>query len=109
MRKKSKSNKYSHLSDIEKAFVKNYSYDELQMLKTYNVDKLKQIIAEQNAHVLKAKKEMESNAEFKAAQEVLQTFRSAFNETKNFADSKRVFALSLLQKEGVVDMGAELE
>lgn len=107
--KKSKSNKYSHLSDIEKAFVKNYSYDELQMVKTYSADRLKQIVAEQNAHVLKAKKEMEANSEYKAAQEVLQTFRSAFNETKNFADSKRVLALSLLQKEGVVDMGADLE
>lgn len=107
--KKSKSNKYSHLSDIEKAFVKNYSYDELQMVKSYSADRLKQIVAEQNAHVLKAKKEMESNSEYKAAQEILQTFRSAFNETKNFADSKRVLALSLLQKEGVVDMGADLE
>ena len=107
--KKSKSNKYSHLSDIEKAFVKNYSYDELQMVKTYSADKLKQVVAEQNAHVLKAKKEMESNLEYKAAQEVLQTFRSAFNETKNFGDSKKVLALSLLQKEGVVDMGADLE
>lgn len=100
---------YEKLNKIESAFVKLYSEEEMALIKALDVDKLKDLVASTNAHVLKAKKEMENNPEYKAAKEIMDTFREGFNETKKYSDAKKMLCLLALQTQGIVDIGSEEE
>lgn len=104
-KKKSKSVSTSH--PIEAAFEKLYSSEEADLIKTYDVEKLKLIVAEQNAHVMKAKTEMEANPEFQLAKQKIDDFRGAFSDTKKFSDAKKLLCLYILQQKGIVDCGAD--
>jgi hypothetical protein len=106
-RRKKKSARLAGANKIEQTFVKLYSEDELNVTKTFDVEKLKLIVAEQNAYVMKAKSEMEANPEFQVAKQKIDDFRGAFSDTRKFADSKKLLALYLLQTRGVVDMGED--
>lgn len=108
-KRKKKNPRLEGLSPVESTFVKLYSLEEMELLKTFEVDKLKQIVAETNAHTMKAKKEMEENPEFQKAKEVMDTFRASYSDVKKFADAKKILSLHLLQAKGVVDCGAEEE
>lgn len=93
----------------ESKFLKLFSEEELSLLKSKEVEDLKQIIAETNATVIKAKKEMDSNPEFIAAKEKVDDFRGAFNDTKKYANTKKDLCLYLLQLKGIVDCGLSEE
>jgi uncharacterized small protein (DUF1192 family) len=104
-RKSFKSRAHDAMSDFEKAFVKAYSEEELQVLRTLGVEELKQRVADANAHVMKSKKEMQANPNYMSAEETLKDFRGAFNEAKKHADAKKNMCLQLLDAQGVVDIG----
>ena len=69
-------------SKHEEKFIKHYSSEELDLMRSHDTEKLKSIVAECNAHVMKSKKEVEDNAEYQAAAEVLKVFREGLNEVK---------------------------
>ena len=90
---------------IEKVFTKYYSDEELVLCRNKSITELKDVVAQTNAHVLKAKSEMEANAEYQKAKEVIDTFRASFSEVKQYADAKKMLCLYLLQTKGEVDIG----
>jgi hypothetical protein len=93
------------LTDAERAFAKHFSTEELKLLKTLDIDKLKHIVIECDGNLIKAKRELESGTEYKKAMDVLQDLRSGFNSLKKIQDTKRMLALELLAKQGVGDIG----
>jgi hypothetical protein len=107
MKFKRKKKQREALNPIEAAFLNLYSEEELKLLKSHEPGKLELIVAEMGAHVMKAKKDMESNPDYVAAKEKLDVFRGAFNDTKKFAFAKKHMCLLLLQKHGIVDCGEE--
>lgn len=106
-RKKKKS--FADLNPIEASFMKLYTEEEMDIIKNHDIEKLKLLVSETDAHVMKAKKEMESNPEFIEAKERMDTFRGAFNDTKKYALAKKNLCLLMLQKRGVVDCGVDEE
>lgn len=106
---KKKKRDTSGLHPLEAAFLKLYTEEEMNLIKTHDVEKLKLMVAEANAHVMKAKTEMEANPEFQAAKQKMDDFRGAFSDTKKFSDAKKLLCLYLLQTKGIVDCGANEE
>lgn len=104
-RRKNKNKIYGNLSKTEKAFVDQHSMDELKTLKTKTEEELEAVVSECTANVMRAKKEMESNPNYKSAMEIIAPFREGFTAAKKFQLSKANMALSLLHKAGRVDIG----
>lgn len=104
---KNKSKSVSNAHPIEASFEKLYSAEESSLIKTYDVEKLKLIVAEQNAYVMKVKSEMEANAEYQLAKQKIDDLRGAFNDTKKYSDAKKLLCLYILQQKGIVDCGAD--
>lgn len=100
-----KKQSYENLSKIEANFMKLYSEEEMKLLQSYETDKLELTIAESDAHIMKAKREMEENPEYRDAKEKMDHFRGAFSDTKKHALAKKNLCLLLLQKKGIVDCG----
>lgn len=92
---------------IEHEFTKFYSDEELVMYRQYDIEKLKHLVAETNAHVLKAKSDMEANKEYQKAKAILEDFRAGFTDVRKYADAKKMLCLYLLQTKGIVDIGEE--
>lgn len=100
--------KKSDLSKVESTFVKLYSEEEMDLMKTLDTEKLKSVVAETTANVIRSQREMEANSAYKEAHAVMSDFRSAQSDVKKYQNAKKFFAIALLHSKGIVDCG-ELE
>lgn len=104
-RNNSSSGNRQGLSEIEQAFVSKYSMQDLSMIKSLDVEKVKYLVAESNANVLKAKREMEATSEYKKATETLAALRGGFSDLKKMQEVRRMLGLEILSTHGIVDIG----
>jgi hypothetical protein len=105
-KKKKKSNKNNQSgSKFEQKFLKHYDEREAELLRSYEVPQLRKIVAECQANVMRATKEVQENPEYIALKEKLADFNAALKEVRDYQDAKKMFTVQLLHERGVVDAG----
>jgi glutamyl-tRNA reductase len=96
---------YSGLSPIEQEFVKLYSMDELQVIRGKTDEELEAVVSEASANIVRAKRELETNADYQRAMEILKPLREGYRDAVKWQDTKRRLALCILHNHGKVDIG----
>ena len=96
---------YSHLSEIERKFIKMYSAEELVVIKQQDDSSLEGIISTCSANIVRSKAELEANPEYQRAMEILTPLRKGYNDAVKWQDTKRKIALQILHQRGRVDIG----
>jgi hypothetical protein len=105
-KKKKKSNKTNQSgSKYEEKFLKHYDDREAELLRSYEIPQLRKIVAECQANVMRATKEVQDNPEYIALKEKLADFNAALKEVRDYQDAKKMFTVQLLHERGVVDAG----
>jgi hypothetical protein len=105
-KKRSKSNKTNHSgSKFEEKFLKHYDEREADLLRSYEVPHLRKIVAECQANVMRATKEVVESPEYIELKEKLADFNASLKELRDYQDAKKMFAVQLLHEKGVVDAG----
>jgi uncharacterized SAM-dependent methyltransferase len=104
-KKKAKKKNNQSGSKFEAKFLKHYDEREADLLRSYEPDDLRRIVAECNANVMRSVNEVQENPEYIAAKEVVSTFNAALKEVRDYQDSKRNFVIQILHERGIVDAG----